>query len=132
MFTPLNQTLHLQRADVFFSFLTVELFPSRVREQRVHDLVCVAAPVAVLHHVSQHSPQDVVQSGSFLIQEDARLGQEAVQVSVGTHFLLEVHRLHILMRANNNNNRDNIKFCCCANKILKVSLLIFVFSPAAS
>lgn len=119
-----------QSSDVsFFFFLTVKLSPPRVREQRVHDLVRVAAPVAVLHHMSQHAPQNIVQSGSFLIQEDARLGQEAVQVSVGTHFLLEVHRLHILVRAKN--NRENIKFCCCANKILKVSLLIFVFSPSS-
>lgn len=97
-----------QSADVFFFYffpLTVKLSPSRVREQRVHDLVRVAAPVAVLHHVSQHSPQDVVQSGGFLVQEDARLGQEAVQVSVGAHFLLEVHRLHILVRAKNNKGK---------------------------
>lgn len=77
--------------------LTVKLCSSSIREERAHDRVHVAPPQVILHHVGQHISEDLVQSSCFLVQEYCGLSQEAVQVSLSTHFLLEIHRLHILV-----------------------------------
>lgn len=87
--------------------LTVALPPPCVCEHGVHDLVHVTSLMAVGSHVRQHSPQDLVQSGGSFVQEDARLGQEVVQVSVGAHFLLEVHWLDILTGARDKKDTAN-------------------------
>lgn len=78
--------------------LTINISASFVCEQRVHHLFYIAAAMALLHHVGNHSPQNLIQSSSLFVQNYACLWKEAVQVSVGTYFLLEVHGLYILIQ----------------------------------
>lgn len=83
------------------SDLTVDLLSSGVGEEHAHHLLEVAPGlrrVAVLADAVQHSLEDVVQGGGRLIQQDGGPRQEAVQIPVRPHLLLEVHQLHILIR----------------------------------
>lgn len=53
--------------------LTIEVLSSRICEYEVHDLIQVAALVALLQQASENPSQDLVQSGGPLVQHYACL-----------------------------------------------------------